>query len=413
MNIEIIIIGNELLQGKIHDKNSPWLGKFLLNKGLKLNYSTIIQDSKASIEEALKLAMTRSDIIITTGGLGPTQDDITKATIANFFNKKVEPSKQALAITQKQYQQYGREYNGDKHHYHLFPEDFEVVFNPAGFAPGLKFSQNNKTVISLPGVPKEFQAMISETLHDLFVRDTDELFEAFTIKTFKLPEARIFQEIAPDLWDKLSAYGDVSSLPHPVGVDIGVFLTGSRETIEQSKKEIIKIVEATELKPNIYHYGPESIEEVLVKKASAKGLTLGSAESCTGGLVASRITDISGSSAIFWGSIVSYDNSVKENSLGVQAETLKQFGAVSEETAAEMAKGACEKLNVDLAVSTTGIAGPGGGSEEKPVGTICVGVHSKRGTRTMKFNYRGDRESLKYRFSQVALVSLIEEIDAL
>jgi nicotinamide-nucleotide amidase len=301
----------------------------------------------------------------------------------------------------KQLEKYDRPFDKTKSDYANVPLEFDLLSNEKGVAPGLSY----KNITALPGVPLEFQWMLlNEVLPKLSPSKDD---EHLVIKTYKAPESKIFNSIAPKLWDQLNSYGEVSSLPHALGVDIGIRLENSKRN---KKQEIIDLIKATPLADLIWHIGEELLEEVIINEAKAKGLTFGFSESCTGGLNASRITDISGSSAVFWGSIVSYANEVKMNSLDVSDETLKNHGAVSEKTALEMAIGARKNLNVDIAISTTGIAGPGGGSPEKPVGTIGIGISSKHGDSAQMHKFVGDRALLKQRFSQMALFTLLDEI---
>ena len=215
----------------------------------------------------------------------------------------------------------------------------------------------------------------------------------------------------PKLWEKLSQFGEVSSLPHKLGVDIGIKLTAETDQEILEKKEALNtIMQDTTLKDFIWHIGSESLEEVIIEKAKEKGLTIGFSESCTGGLLAHRLTNVSGSSSVFWGSIVSYANEVKMGCLQVEKDTLKNHGAVSEQTAFEMAIGARKNLGVDIAISTTGIAGPLGGSPEKPVGTVGIGSSTKEITESEILHFQGDRDQLKYAFSQAALYKLLDII---
>jgi nicotinamide-nucleotide amidase len=217
--------------------------------------------------------------------------------------------------------------------------------------------------------------------------------------------------MAPQLWDQLESFGEISSLPHPLGVDIGVKIQAdSLIALTEKEQKIHSIVKKSKISSSIWHIGAETIEEVIIQKAKEKNLKIGFAESCTGGLLASRITDMPGSSSIFWGSIISYSNEVKINCLDVKEKTLREFGAVSKETAFEMAIGARQKLSVDIAVSTTGIAGPGGATPGKPVGTVGIAVSTKSKTVSEMYHYNGNRTSLKYSFSQAALFQMLDAI---
>jgi len=424
MDIQLITIGNELLNGKIQDLNGHWLAKFCYKNHINLQKVHIIGDNFLQFSKALLDSLTSSSVVIISGGLGPTEDDLTKSMMSSFFDKKIVTSPEALAIAQAHYKRGNREFDPKKIHYGDIPQDFIPINNPVGYAPGLaylapKTGVNKFDIITCaPGVPSEFQAMVEEEIYPLILkhkRVSDSLKKHVVIKSWKISESKIFNSLCTNLWDDLSAYGEVSSLPHYLGVDIGVFIQcKTQEEIEKKEAAIIAVVKASELATYIWHIGGESLEELIILKAKEKNLKIGFAESCTGGLLASSITDIAGSSAVLWGSVVSYSNEVKEKVLAVNNETLKSFGAVSLETAKEMAQGALVNMNVDIAISTTGIAGPGGGSKEKPVGTVAIGFATKKNkdVKSELFNFRGDRKVLKSTFTKAALYTLLEVIES-
>ncbi|MBY0517131.1 MAG: nicotinamide-nucleotide amidohydrolase family protein [Bacteriovoracaceae bacterium] len=408
MRIGMLIIGSEILQGKIVDANTVWLAKFLSKKSLELQLTLTVPDQESAILEALKTLYTHCELVFCSGGLGPTKDDITKETLAKFFNKSVHFSEQAHQNAQANYQQFNRTLP-ENHGYSFLPKDFIALSNPAGFAPGLWFSNGQQHLLAGAGVPKEFSALIDFHFKNLTKPYLTEQkpFTLLNFRTWGVPEERIFKEIDPSLWIKLEAFGSVSSLPHTLGVDIGVKV----DDVDDSKIQMIKeIIDQSPIKKHVWHVGFESLEEKIILEAGKRNLTIGFAESCTGGLCANRLTNISGASKVFWGSIVCYDNSIKMNLLHVKPETLQNFGAVSEQTAREMAQGAREALKTDYAISLTGIAGPQGGTSEKPVGTVWMGIADGSGVQAEKFQFNGDREILKMRFSQIALFKLLEKI---
>ena len=200
----------------------------------------------------------------------------------------------------------------------------------------------------------------------------------------------------------------MSSLPHTYSVDVGITIKGTKEEVEKNTREVRSIIHQSALLPHIWFEGLDTLEEVIIREAQQKNIRFAFAESCTGGLCSNRITNFSGASSVFWGSVVSYDNSIKENILGVSPQTIITYGAVSIETAQEMAQGARTKLGVDIVISLTGIAGPGGGSPEKPVGTVCMGIAGPKGLAAFKYEFKGDSEALKLRFSQVGLFHLLD-----
>jgi nicotinamide-nucleotide amidase len=414
MKAGFLIIASEVLNGKISDVNNQALALYLRKFHVELEKTVIIKDSVESIHKALKDLLEECDLIITSGGLGPTKDDLTKEAIGSFFGKRLLFSEEAMKIAETNYSRFSRPYPGKDHGYSWLPEGFVALDNPTGFAPGLFFESSGKFLLCGPGVPREFRGILETHLERLVLSKmkSTEMFRLVNIRTKKIPEEKIFGEVDPGLWEKLEAYGSVSSLPMYLGVDVGVKIFGkSAAELDQKEKEIYSIIENSPLRPAVWHFGMESLEEVILKKAREKNLTFGFAESASGGLCSHRMTAIAGSSRSFMGSVVSYDNSVKKNVLGVSEKTITEFTEVSQMTAEEMANGARKILGVDVAVSITGIAGPGGGSPERPVGYGCVGVSTKAATHTFETKLFGDREQLKYRFSQLVLMTLLEEME--
>lgn len=415
MKIGLLIIGNEILDGKITDANTRALSLFLRSQNLELKTSLTVCDEEESIHLGLKSLFTLCDVVVTSGGLGPTKDDLTKEAIASFLGRKISFSQEAFQVALKHYERFNRPFAGREHGYCFLPEGFLALSNSTGFAPGLFAEHLGKYLLCGPGVPREFRSLLEDHFETLIKNrfpQSNEVLELITVRTKKIPEEKIFGEVDTLLWDKLSAFGSVSSLPHVMGVDIGVKLkAGSPEELSEKKQKVLNIFENSPVRNSIWQFGNLSLEEYIVKLANKKNVTFGFAESATGGLCADRITNISGSSQTFLGSIVSYGESVKENILGVEKNTLKEFSAVSLETAAQMASGAAQKLQVQIAISVTGIAGPGGGSPEKPVGTVCYGISCGEKTISHTALFPGDREQLKLRFSQGALYYLLEELE--
>ncbi|MFY7993462.1 MAG: nicotinamide-nucleotide amidohydrolase family protein [Bacteriovoracaceae bacterium] len=415
MKLGLLIVGTEVLKGLVADANTFWLAGHLKSLNLELSKTITVGDGEAEIIKGLQELYEQCDFVFTSGGLGPTLDDITKTSIASFFNLEVKHSAEARLVAEKNYKQFNRELvNG--HIYETLPVGFSPLWNPSGFAPAFYYqTAKNKFILSAPGVPKEFKSIITEHFQKIispFLTNKD-FAETITFRTKRIPEEKIFSELCPTLWQDLEAFGNVSSLPQLMSVDVCAHLKAkSREELEDKKNKVIQLVTTSALHSYIWEIGTRSIEEVILDLSKKKNLHFGFAESCTGGLCSHRMTNIAGASSAFWGSVVCYDNSVKENILGVKKQTLQEFGAVSEQTASEMAIGLKTKLNLDLAVAITGIAGPGGGSEEKPVGTVCLGLADKAGVSTYKLVLFGDREQLKNRFAQAALMILLEKLQS-
>jgi nicotinamide-nucleotide amidase len=411
--IEYIIIGNELLNGKIKDLNTHALAKELANIGLSIDQVHIIPDDPIRFEDCLKNVLERANIVIMSGGLGPTKDDLTKPMLAKFFNKEISFSQDAYDLALLHYKRGKREFDQEKIDYQNIPDQFFPILNPIGYAPGLGHETGSYIIFATPGVPSEFESMIKQEIIPRILKKfpQEKLTEQVIVRTWKIPEAKIFTELSPKLWEDLESYGQVSSLPHYFGVDIGVEISASnKDELTVLNQKVLTRIQDSEVNEYIWQLGSKSLEEYIVEIASQKKLTFGFAESCTGGQCASLITNVPGASAVFWGSIISYANEVKIKSLNVSKETLKNYGAVSLETAKEMAIGARNHLEVDIAITTTGIAGPGGGSVQKPVGTIGIGVATKELNTSKVYQFQGNRDSLKMKFTNFALMNLLEEI---
>jgi nicotinamide-nucleotide amidase len=272
---------------------------------------------------------------------------------------------------------------------------------------------NGKYIFCAPGVPREFQHMTRDIIYPILCDKLEtqaSQLEIFNIRTFGIPEEKIFHEICPGLWEQLEEFGSVSSLPQIMNVDITLRLQKDSQ-LESKKEKILEIMKNTPIWDSVWQIGTTPLPEYIVQKAKEKNLTISFAESCTGGLTASNITDISGSSSVFLGSVVCYANEVKTGLLGVKEQTLIDHGAVSSQTAYEMAEGARKTMSSDIAISFTGIAGPGGGTEDKPVGTVGIGWSTKNSTDSKTYQFRGDRLKLKERFMTKGLFKLLKIIE--
>ncbi len=410
LKVILLTIGDELLNGRTKDLNGTFLTKFLFEIGADCEEIHFIKDQKNTVLNFIHHSFKSADVIITSGGIGPTKDDLTKEILAEFFKQKVIERSDVEEIVLKNYERFGRTWEKNLNFYHHFPEHFIALDNPKGLAPGLAFydEKNQKMIFSLPGVPREFEAMLTEKVHSLLKQYFPKKLNAnqqVVIRTYGVPEEKIFGEMCPNLWEDLSQFGKVSSLPHTIGIDIVVSLNSNllfKEVLENIKI----IIEKSPLAKQVWNYGKESIEELILNHAIQKNLKIATAESCTGGLIASKITNLSGSSQIFLGSIIAYANEVKNNLLKIDTEIIKNKGAVSLEVVELMALNSREILNADFSVSTSGIAGPTGGSVEKPVGSICIGVASKKQSKSFNYKFPGDRIRLKERFAEMALLQL-------
>ncbi|MAW07859.1 MAG: hypothetical protein CME61_06195 [Halobacteriovoraceae bacterium] len=404
-------IGDELLKGETQDKNLYWFGQFLRSIGHQLEGSLVCKDTTEEISNGLNLIInnTSPELIVVSGGLGPTKDDVTKMGIKDFLKTDLIEDEKTKEYVTDHYQRYGKTWDPNLNHYHMIPKGVAPVKNPCGLAPGLFFHSDKTSILCAPGVPREFEFMVKEFFHGHYKEKINANANHIYIRTRGVPEEKIFNEISPNLWDELSQVGSVSSYPRLTGIDILV------DQIDDAQVEKIKELPSVKLlSPFIWQIGNLELNEYVIKKLKEKNLTVATAESCTGGLVASSLTDVSGSSDVFIGSIVSYSNDIKMDHLEVSPLTLEKKGAVSDEVAKQMAIGVREKFDVNISVSTSGIAGPSGGSLEKPVGTVAVGISFSGGDFSKTYVLRDEgRTKTKKRFTTCALLSLLHFIETI
>ncbi|SHE85368.1 competence/damage-inducible protein cinA [Bacteroides faecichinchillae] len=383
MFAEIITIGDELLIGQVIDTNSAWMGQELNKIGIEVLRIVSIRDRKEEITEAIDSAMKRANIVLVTGGLGPTKDDITKQTLCEYFHTE-------LVFNEDVYENIKRVLAGKipmnalNKSQAMVPKDCTVINNPIGSASVSWFERGDKVLVSMPGVPQEMTAVMKESvlskLQERFQTDVI-IHQTFLVQHY--PESVLAEKLEP--WETaLPECIKLAYLPKP-GI-IRLRLTGRGndkvKLVNILNREKVKLEEI--LGDDIFSEEDTPLEMIVGDLLKKKKLTVSTAESCTGGSIAARLTSISGSSEYFNGGIVAYSNDVKMGLLHVSSETLAQHGAVSEETVIEMVKGAMKALKTDCAVATSGIAGPNGGTPEKPVGTVWIAAGYKNEIRTYK-----------------------------
>jgi nicotinamide-nucleotide amidase len=411
----ILIIGDEVLKGRVVDLNGGFLAKFCYKNGITLKGTMVIRDEAAEMKEALDWGFKDADIVFTTGGLGPTGDDLTKAVFAQYFGAKLVETKESVQLIEEQYQRFGREWN-KRNSYHMIPENFLAINNPKGLAPGLGKIHQDKILLCAPGVPHELEAMAQEEFLPILKKQFSNRFEReqqVVMRTRGIPEEKIFFELCPDLWPMLETLGRPSSYPQIGGVDVVLSFAGDEQLALMRLGQLQDWAAKSPLASSIWQWGNTALPEFVLTRAKEKKLTIALAESCTGGLTASRLTDIPGSSDVFLGSIVSYANSAKENLLAVPTELIAKHGAVSEEVVKVMAREARLRFGSDLSVAFSGIAGPDGGTKEKPVGTVAIATSSAHGEQSATLLLKGDRLRLKLRFSEMGLFHLLDQINSL
>lgn len=387
MQAEIITIGDELLIGQVVDTNSAWLGSTLGDDGIKVIQITSVQDHAAQIVQAVNDALSRADIVLMTGGLGPTKDDITKKTLAEMFGMKLVRNEQVYDMVGKQLALRGIAFTELNQGQALVPDGCTVLPNRNGTAPGMWFERDGKVLISMPGVPFEMKALVKDEvlprLRKHFALDAN---VHRTIITFGLAESILADTIAS--WEEaLPPYLHLAYLPSALCIRLRL----SAYEIDRQKAEQEIESQIEKLSKVIPHYiiGSEddSLESVTGTLLKTRGETLATAESCTGGNIAHRFTAMPGASEYFKGGVVAYSNEVKMALLGVDPESLNRYGAVSQSVAEQMAEGVRRATGATYGISTTGIAGPTGGTPEKPVGTVWMAVATPNGvfSRRMVF----------------------------
>jgi nicotinamide-nucleotide amidase len=403
---ELLTIGDEILYGQIVDTNSQWMSVALSDIGVKVIRKTTVGDQESEILTAFAEAESRADIVLITGGLGPTSDDLTKPCLAKYFNCEIRMHDEALAEVTEFFKSRGRELTEINRQQAALPVCCEKVTNKMGTAPGMWFAQHGKIFVSMPGVPHEMKRMMS----DIIIPKLQQTFKTpviqhTVIRTVGIGESFLAEKIAP--WEKsLPDHIKLAYLPS-LG-EVKLRLTAFGENREKINAESLELVEKLQTLAGEYIFGvgEDPLEVVLGKKLREKKLTLAVAESCTGGFLSHLITSVPGSSDYFSGGLIPYAYDIKRQQLGVSPETLEKFGAVSEETIREMANLVRTKFKTDIGVATSGIAGPGGGTAEKPVGTVWIAYSDTHQTVTKKLQLSKDR-MINIRMSSVAVLNLI------
>lgn len=403
---EIIAIGDELLYGQTLDTNSHWISGELDKVGIKVVRRTTVGDIESEILTAFAEAEKRADIILITGGLGPTNDDLTKPCLAKYFNCKIVIFEDALRDVTTFFASRGRELTELNRQQAALPECCTAVRNIMGTAPGMWFDRGEKVFVSMPGVPHEMKKMMTDTvIPQLLEKYETPFIRHQIIKTVGIGESFLAEKIAA--WENaLPPHIKLAYLPSLGEVKLRLTAIGqSAELLDAELKEWVE-----KLKPlasqYIYGYNETPLEAVIGQLLRDRKLTLSIAESCTGGYLSHLITSIPGSSEYFLGTMIPYAYEIKMRQLGVKPETLEKYGAVSEPTIIEMANIVRAKFSTDIGVATSGIAGPGGATPEKPVGTVWIAYSDKHQTVTRKLQLSSDR-MINIRMSSVAVLNLI------
>lgn len=403
MQATVITIGDEILIGQIVDTNSVSISKHLNSAGIVVREKCSIGDDRTQIVETLERALANSQVVIVTGGLGPTKDDITKKTLAELFGSGMHLDERVAGHVQRMLESRGIVFNELNRGQALVPDCCTVLFNAHGTAPGMWFEREDKVVVSLPGVPFEMEHLMQdEVMPRLKARFSLRSIVHRTLITAGLAESMLAERIAP--WEEaLPPYLKLAYLPNPGAVRLR--LSAYEVEGESVAREIAERFEALKriIPEYVVGYETATVQELVHRTLTERGETLATAESCTGGTIAARFTAMAGASAYFRGGVVAYSNDLKQQMLGVSADDLERFGAVSEPVARQMAEGVRRLAGSDYAVATTGIAGPAGGSEEKPVGTVWIAVAGPRGTVAVCRQCGTDRGQIVDRASSFAI----------
>lgn len=411
VQVEIINIGDELLIGQVVNTNASQMAQMLNTYGFNVLTTSVIGDNKIQIEESLKIALQRADCILITGGLGPTKDDITKKTLADFFTSKLILNKEVEEHVKSYFTRKNLPFTPTNQAQALVPENCRVVFNPVGTAPGMCFEKQGKLIFSMPGVPFEMRKMMNSVI--------EIMQQHFNQKTKILHRTLLYANIGESfLSDMISEFENnlpeyISLAYLPKSNTIRLRLTAKIDDNPAIENELDEKVNHLIKLTKDYFMGFEidNLATIIGEKLKNTGRTLCSAESCTGGFISHLITSNSGASQYYKGSVVAYSNEIKQSLLDVSEENLQNYGAVSKQVAEEMSKGALKCLQTNYAVATTGIAGPEGGSEEKPVGTVWISVSSDKKTVAEKYYFPTTRDNFIERTSNQALLMLLKLIN--
>ncbi|MBQ3110276.1 MAG: competence/damage-inducible protein A [Clostridia bacterium] len=409
LTAEIICVGTELLMGQVLNTNEQYIASCLPQAGVALNHSSVVGDNPERLKAALQLAKSRSDIIIMTGGLGPTDDDLTKETVAKMFGKELVFHSECMDKMVSYLKESGKNLTKNNEKQAYLPEGCIVIENNNGTAPGCIIEEGTKKAIMLPGPQREMVPMFNETVLPYLKAKSGVRLYSRVLRLFGIGESR-----AAAMCDELiKNQTNPTIAPYAKEGEVTFRITASAETEEAAKALTDNACEKMYeiLGEYIYGEGDDvTMAEVLVKELIKRKLTVSTVESCTGGLIGKMITEVSGASSCYGFGFVTYANEAKMQLVGVKKETLDTYGAVSEETAREMAEGARRVSGSDIAVSVTGIAGPTGGSAEKPVGLVYIGISDAKGTEVYRFVQHGDRERVRNKSALCALDIILKRI---
>ena len=408
MKAEIITVGTEILLGDILNTNCRYLSRELAAMGIEMYYQITVGDNEERLLKTLEESLNRSDIVICTGGLGPTEDDITKEVCAKYFGYELELHKPSLDAMIERFKHMNRvpTKNNEKQAY--FPKEAYILKNDNGTAPGCIMEKEGKMIVVLPGPPKEMEPMFENYVKPYLSKLTDDVIESEVLRIIGVGESKVEN----DILDIIDSQTNPTIATYAKGYECTLRITAKAKSVEEAK-ELIKPM-SDEMKrrfgQSLYATGETSIEEVVSKMLVENNLKIAVAESCTGGMVSASLINYPGISSVFMEGCVTYSNEAKMKSLGVKKETLDVYGAVSDKCAKEMASGVAARYNTNIGIATTGIAGPDGGTDEKPVGLVYFGIYINGKVISKKYVFNGDRQGVRERATRTILNDLRLEL---
>lgn len=408
MKAEIITVGTEILLGDILNTNCRYLSRELAAMGIEMYYQITVGDNEERLLKTLEESLNRSDIVICTGGLGPTEDDITKEVCAKYFGYELELHKPSLDAMIERFKHMNRvpTKNNEKQAY--FPKEAYILKNDNGTAPGCIMEKEGKMIVVLPGPPREMESMFENYVKPYLSKLTDDVIESEVLRIIGVGESKVEN----DILDIIDSQTNPTIATYAKGYECTLRITAKAKSVEEAK-ELIKPM-SDEMKrrfgQSLYATGETSIEEVVSKMLVENNLKIAVAESCTGGMVSASLINYPGISSVFMEGCVTYSNEAKMKSLGVKKETLDVYGAVSDKCAKEMACGVAARYNTNIGIATTGIAGPDGGTDEKPVGLVYFGIYINGKVISKKYVFNGDRQGVRERATRTILNDLRLEL---
>ena len=408
MKVHILSIGDEILIGQITNTNSSWMARLLNNNSIRVQGISTVSDQHEEIIEGIKTAFLKSDVILMTGGLGPTKDDVTKKAIADYYGVGLVFSSPTYERILKMFEQWGRKTTDAHREQCYMPQNTVLLFNKLGTAPGMWFDEAGKVLVAMPGIPYEMEYLMEhQVLPKLLERFPRSPIAHRTIQTVGEGESRIAERIAK-FEDNLPPYIKLAYLPNMGRVRLRLTAFGDNQTtieaaLDEKVQELVPLIDDL-----IFGHGDISLEAAIGQLLQTRNLTIATAESCTGGYLAHQITSVAGSSAYYMGSVIAYSNDVKINQLNVRPATLKEHGAVSEATVREMVAGLLQLIPADIGIAISGVAGPDGGTPEKPVGTIWLAIGNQEQIYSRKLQLGKDRLR-NIQFTSINALNFIRE----